>query len=406
MKFSWYFGVLFIIILVSVAAAQTSPSAVTGTAASQVMVTSVTSDPEVLMQGDEGLITLEVTNTGSESVPLAVAYLFSDGVTAMNGDAYLSLGTLGAGNRMTFTYTIEAKVKDGVYYPLFSLGFREPGSDSLRYPVPVKVESSELQLSVIAAPDTFSSGRSDAITLSIGNPRQNTVNGIVIIPSGEGIAFTQKSYFVGDLAPGEVRAVTFNATPTIATDLIFTGGYRNGMNDHNATLTLPLSFGNDKTRADPVVNNIQLSQSGLVYTLTGDVTNAGLSEARGVVVTVDVPAHPIDPNPISPLGSLAPDDLSSFEISFTASNLTEVPLVILYKDLDGNEFQKSASVSLDVEGQSSSSSTSGTVRNRGLFGFGGGTSAIPILPILIVIVAAIAIFVSWRKGIFRRKARK
>ncbi|MDD1679940.1 MAG: hypothetical protein LUO93_12250 [Methanomicrobiales archaeon] len=381
------------VLLVSAVSAQPSTSTLQGTAASQLSVTNVVLDPAILMPHDEGLVTIEVTNTGTESVPLSVAYLFPDGVTALNDGAYLSLGTLGGGNKMNFTFTITADVKDGVYYPLFSLGFREPGSDSLRFPIPIKVESSELQLSVTSAPNTFSPGRTDAISLSVGNPRENTLKGIVIVPEGEGFTFAQKSYFVGDLAPGRALTVMFNVTPTIATDLTFTAQYRNGMNDHATIVILPVSFGTDKTRADPVINNIQLSLSGSVYTLTGDVTNAGLTDARGVVVTVDRPARAVDPNPLSPLGSLAPDDLSSFEITFTAPNLTEVPLVITYKDLDGNEFQKNIPVSLD---------------SAGLVGVGttGGSSSLPILPIFIVLVVVIAVVIAWNWGLFRRKSRK
>jgi hypothetical protein len=396
MKFQWYLIILLFAVCVSPVTAQVNET-LTGTAASHISVTSVTLDPAVLMFGDQGLITIEVTNTGSDSVPLNVAYLFSNGITALNQNAYFSLGTIGGGNKMSFTYTIEARVPDGVYYPLFSLGFREPGSDSLRYPIPVKVESSELQLSVIAMPDTFSPGRTDSVSLLIGNPREDTLNGIVIIPQGEGINFTQKSYFIGDLAPSGSSTVTFNVTPTVATELTFTAQYRNGMNDHSTAVSMSVNFGTDKTRADPVVNNVQVTQSSTIYTLTGDVTNAGLSDARGVVVTVGPPAHPIDPNPVSPIGSLQPDDLSSFELSFTASNLTEVPLIITYKDDDGNTFEKTTMVTL--VGGSLNSASAGTGRN-------GSSLGGILLPLLFVIVIAAAIFVVWRKGIFRRKPRK
>jgi hypothetical protein len=351
--------------------------------------------PEILMQGDEGLVTIEVTNTGTDSASLDSAFLFSDGVVALNSGAYQSLGSLGGGNKMTFTFTIRADVKDGVYYPQFSLGFREPGSDSLRYRFPIKVESSVLQLSVIAAPDTFSPGRKDEISLSVGNPRENSLTGLVIIPEGDGFTSAQKSVFVGDLLPGKSMIVKFNVTPTIATNLTFTAQYRNGMNDHSTMVSLPVDFGIDKTRADPVVNNIQLTLSGSVYSLTGDVTNAGLTPARGVVVSVGKPALAVDPNPVSPLGSLAPDDLSSFEVTFTASNITEVPLVIIYKDLDGNEFQKSTMVRLDSGGFTDAGTTGG-----------GGSDNLPILPILILILAAVAIIIAYQWGLFHKKSRK
>jgi hypothetical protein len=394
MKIAWYLAILLIALLIPPMAAQTVT--LTDNAASQVSVTSVVLDPAVLMQGDRGLVIIEVTNTGSQSVPLDIASIFTKEFTVVNENAYLSLGTLGAGNKMTFTYTLEASVKDGVYYPVFSLSFRNPGSDSLRYPIAVKVESSKLQLSVIAEPDTFSPGRTDAITLLVGNPREDPLNGIILIPEGEGINFTQKSYFVGDLTPGTSRTVIFNITPSVPSTVTFTAQYRNGINDHAVAVSMPVRFGTDKTRADPVVNNFQLSQSGSIYTLTGDVTNAGLSDARGVVVTVGPPARPVDPNPVSPIGSLQPDDLSSFEISFTASNLTEISLLITYKDMDGNTFQKTTLVNLSG---GALESTTITTRDQGIFG---GL----LIPVLVIIVIGFAIIVVWRRGIFRRKPRK
>jgi hypothetical protein len=394
MKILCYLAIVLVTLVLPQVAAQTIP--LVDNAASQVSVTSVTLDPAVLMHGDRGLVIIEVTNTGSQSVPLDSASIFTKEFTVVNRNAYLSLGTLGAGNKMTFTYTLEAGVSDGVYYPVFSLSFRSPGSDSLRYPITVKVESSELQMSVIAEPETFSPGRMDAIILLVGNPREDPLNGIVIIPQGEGINFTQKSYFIGDLASGKSSTVVFNVTPNEPSVITFTAQYRNGMNDHIATVSIPIHFGTDKTRADPVVNNFQVSQTNNIYTLTGDVTNAGLSDARGVVVTVGPPAQPVDPNPVSPIGSLLPDDLSSFEISFTATNLTEIPLLISYKDVDGNTFQKTTLVNLTGGGLSTGVMPPG---NPGIFG---GS----LLPLLIIIIIVIAIVVVWRSGIFRRKSRK
>jgi len=40
---------------------------------------------------------------------------------------------------MSFTFTIRAGAPDGIYYPEFSLQY--PEGTSLRYPVPVKVDS-------------------------------------------------------------------------------------------------------------------------------------------------------------------------------------------------------------------------------------------------------------------------
>ena len=46
------------------------------------------------------------------------------------------------------------------------------------------------------------------------------------------------------------------------------------------------------------------------------------------------------------IGSLEPDDFASFELNFRAENRTTVPLVISYKDDNGNPFEEVTEASL------------------------------------------------------------
>jgi len=71
------------------------------------------------------------------------------------------------------------------------------------------------------------------------------------------------------------------------------------------------------------------------YKVTGDVTNAGLEDAKSVLVTSGSPAVPVDPFRVYVVGSLEPDDFSGFEVTFTAEDADFVPLLIYYKDDDG-----------------------------------------------------------------------
>ena len=70
------------------------------------------------------------------------------------------------------------------------------------------------------------------------------------------------------------------------------------------------------------------------------------------------------------IGSLASDDFSSFEVTFTANDLSSVPLVISWKDNDGNSF--SVTKNLDIRASSGSTGTSGsTSANTGSSGSSG-----------------------------------
>mgnify|MGYP001143684720 CR=1 FL=1 len=81
--------------------------------------------------------------------------------------SYDTTTTVGAGNRMQFTFTVEADVPPGIYYPSFALDFRDAGY--LRYPVQIRVENDPLEISVLEKPDTYSAGRKDQVAGSFGN---------------------------------------------------------------------------------------------------------------------------------------------------------------------------------------------------------------------------------------------
>ena len=80
-----------------------------------------------------------------------------------------------------------------------------------------------------------------------------------------------------------------------------------------STSVLPIEFGEDKTAAVPVVNNVALTSKGSYYDLTGDITNTGITDAKGLTVTVGSPAKGTGTYPEYAIGSLASDDSGSFE---------------------------------------------------------------------------------------------
>jgi hypothetical protein len=224
----------------------------------------------------------------------------------------------------------------------------------------------------------------------------------------------------------------FQVTPDRASDLTFHITYHNGNNDHVIDEVLPLNIGEDKLAAVPVVNNIVLTSSGSSYKLTGDVNNAGITDAKSMVLTVLSPARPVEPYADYAIGSLASDDFSSFTLTFMSTDLSDVPLQIRWKDADGNSF--SAVKNLDLRyssgssgsssagtGSSSSSGTTGSAAARtntggppgggSIFGFGGSSrgggvsSFYPVIALGIVIVVGIVLWMK-RKWIVSKLKRK
>ncbi|GAB7016367.1 COG1361 S-layer family protein [Methanogenium cariaci] len=385
MKYKNLIPVLFVLLACCILPVTAADSSIT--VEGQLGVTNVVIDPGVFMYGDSGTVKVSVTNTGTTPVAIARAKLYSSELDVEGDENYGSVGSIGPGNSLDFTFTITADAPDGIYYPLFYLDLRD--ASSLRYRVPVKVENSGLSLSVTDQPDAFTSGKKEDVTIMVGNPRENTVNGVVITPETNGYETTETSHFIGILAPDQAAEATFSVTPYTEDAMEFTVHYRNGMNDHEITTSVPVVFGIDRKQAEAVLNNIQVKPEGDHYIITGDVTNAGLEDAKSVVVTTASPATPVDPYRSYVIGALEPDDFASFEATFSVESGTkEITLVTSYKDKDGNRYSDEIGVPLS---SAAIPDNSRPVANDDL----------PLVWIVIVIICAAVvagvIYYSWKK---------
>jgi LPXTG-motif cell wall-anchored protein len=193
--------------------------------------------------------------------------------------------------------------------------------------------------------------------------------------------------FVGDLAAGASVPVNFTVTPDQPTIALLTLNYDNGDNPHVVTMEIPISFGVDKTQADPVMSNVQVTNVAGIYHVTGDVNNAGLQTAYTVMVTSLGPAVPQDPYKNYVVGALKSDDFGSFEVTFSAENATSVPIQLSFKDADGNIYNSVKDVKITASGSASSAT--------------GGSST--MLPVIIGIVIVILFVGGWILYVRRNK---
>jgi len=377
-----------IISIFCIVAALTGPA---GAASADVTVVSSTLDPQVLMKGDTGTLTIVIQNTGSETVSIKSARLYGNGVVPLS-EPYLAVGDLGAGNSKTFTFTVRADGGEGTFYPQFVLDFRNEGN--LRYPVPVQVENTPLSVSVVERPDAFSESRTADITVRVGNPRPNAASGVQVIPLGTGFTVTPTSGFIGTLASDASGTVTFNLTPTAEMDVTFQVVWRNGINTHTTDLVLPVVFGEDKRQADPIITNVEVKSEFGRYRVIGDISNAGLESARSVIIAPGAPATPTDPFRVYVVGTLDPDDISSFEVTFAADrNVTEVPIVVEYRDDDGNRYTSTTMIGLGSGAGVSGASAAPAENSSGEFPIVGA-----IVAVLVALGVAGAIYYSWRRA--------
>lgn len=390
---------------------------------SAVAIESTTLDPGTFFTGDAGTLTVRIANRGDTAVRIRRAAVASNEFDVLNADTYVSVGSLEGGSTRDLTFTLRATSGNGVYYPEVQIDLGESGS--IRYAVPIRVDNSEIRISLANAPDSYMKGQSNTVTVAVFNPRQSSVNGVIVTAAGTGLAVSDTAGFVGALGADQSRNVSFRVTPQDTTEMTLAVSYSNGLTAHSSSLTVPITVGDRSTAADPVVNGVEVTSAGGTYTLSGDVTNAGIDDARGVIVTVGSPATPIDPNRNYVVGSLASDDFASFELTFTANGAQTVPLVVQYRDDDGNAHEKTVKVAVQggtmgganaSTGSSSSGSVSvasgppgggpGGMGGGGILGLtgggrpgsGGGSSSLPILSIAGVLVIVVALAFAWKKG--------
>ncbi len=325
-----------------------------------VYVSNVTMDPVSYFPGDTGTITVTLTNSGTSAIGLSHPDLLSSKLNVNSEDNWEAMSYVGAGSTITYSLITTAKSTDGTYYGLFSIGTKS--GNSVHYPIKIIIDSDPLSAAITDKPTSFSPEAEQNVTLTIMNTRDGAVNNVVITPTGSGSDAYPSTYLVPTISAGSSTDITFGITPHTASNMTFHVSYENGNNPHSVDVVLPINFGADKTAAVPVVNNVVLSSSGSTYDITGDITNAGVSDAKGVVVTVSSPAKGTGTYPEYAIGSIASEDSNSFEVTFTTTDLSSVPLLVTWKDSNGNDYSltKTLDLSTSSVGASTGSSDSST----------------------------------------------
>jgi hypothetical protein len=321
-------------------------------------------------------------NTGTESVYINSARLSGVEISVTRSPEQTQ-GPIAPGSTVTYVYKVRAEGSDGIYYLRFVLDLREGGG--LTYSIPAEVESSTLKISIMETPDPIIQGVKGDYRVLVGNPRPNAANAVTVTPEGDGFLVTPSGIFLGTLEPDGSSLVTFNVTPLRQTFIRFRVNFKNGINPHTATLTIPLSTVENRLAADPVITNIHVSTGQGAIHVAGDVTNVGLETARSVTITTQGDVTPVDPYKVYIVGSLEPDDISSFEVTFRAkATIGEVPLLITWKDRAGNVITTTTAVEVSSQALADQGNEPSRFVNLVLWMF-------------VILVAALFIYF-WRRG--------
>ncbi|NMB77949.1 MAG: hypothetical protein GYA23_02500 [Methanomicrobiales archaeon] len=380
-------------------------------AAALVYVSGYECSPGVFYPGESGTCTIRVTNAANASVVVTQPNLIESHVKVNNRADFSSTTTLGPGATSEYNFLVTADGSDGTYFPLFTISTTVYGANAINSQIKFRIDSTDVRASIAKQPDTFSASKKDTVNVSVVNPRAGDISNVLIVPEVNGADISPEEFYAGTLKAGSSVQVPFSITPDKETTVKFHVTFDNGDNPHSVDATLPVTLGENKEGAQIIVNNIESSGSGTTLTLKGDITNNGLVDAKSVLVTVKSPAKPVNPNPMYAIGNLEPDDFSSFEVTYTTTAPGTVPLVVEYKDEQGNVFEKTFTLNLNDNGgipgsgamQGAPGGAPGSASSRrGMFGsFGSGLNQVPVTEIVIILVALAALIVAWRKGLLK-----
>ena len=351
-------------------------------------VQSIVLTPNTLMPGETGQLSITLVNPGTSPLSIYKMHITDTaGLTSAEYPALMNMGTIGAGNTLTVTFPITAKDIEGTFYPSLSIEFSNDGPYTfVKHPFAVTVDSHSVSLSVTERPEYFEPDTTQVVGLSIGNLRSNQIDSVVVTASGKGVSCEEGQIFAGSLAPGAsaevfLTVITEKDTEEINLDV----SYKNGANWHTDTLTIPVEGGELKTGAELFVNNVEITSGASYTTITGDVNNAGLQTAKGLVVSLNG-AEPLQPYPVFVVGSLDADGLSEFELTFTNPESDSLDLLFTYKDDNGNTYVQEETVSISA------------VQSAGSAVSGGNPVAAGIAVVLLILIVGGAVFLVWKKG--------
>lgn len=364
-------GIILLLVFVSTAYAATDSSSGSGVsatdAAALVYVTNVTLDPEVFYPEETGTVTITLKNAGTTSVGLKDPEIICEKIHVVKKDTWNTMTYIGAGATLSYTFQINVDPPDGNHFALFTVATKDAGS--IHSPFVVKVDSKDLSVTPAGKLDAFTQSTEEVVNISIVNPREGAIKNILIVPSGDHATINPPQEYISSLDGQSETEVPFTVVADQETNLTFAISYQNGDTTHTSYVYYPVKFSEDKEEAVPIVNNVVLTSKGTYYELTGDITNTGITDAKGLVVSVGSPAKGTGTYPEYAIGSMAADDSGSFDVTFSASDLSAVPLVITWKSSAGDTYSQTKILDL------TSSSGSGTAGSSVLGSQGQSQSA-------------------------------
>lgn len=353
-----------------------------------VMITGYTVEPEVLMPGDTGTITLTIKNMDTKSsetkttTTTTTSYTSSTTATStisaeiktirlssrsrdiewltegFQRSEYYNVGALGPGESVTISFPIKATAyaSDRTYFP--EVYIEVENGENVRFPVRVKVDSSEVEILEKDIPSEISLSESKQMTMVVANNRPNQVRGVNVFVNSksEGLEFTPERIFIGNLAAYEKKEVNFSLETSGKADkneeFSFEVTYKNGVNSHHNELKSSVLVKSSSDVKLILVNAPEYVFKEDVAKIDFDVANGMAKDIKAVSVVPVMEGVRILPSEYF-IGDMEVGDVFSASFDVYTSDLrvgdTGIPFKLVFRDVDTDKIYETAGYEVHVE---------------------------------------------------------
>ncbi|WP_406660742.1 hypothetical protein V7O66_12995 [Methanolobus sp. ZRKC3] len=361
-------------------------------------------EPEVFMPGDTGTITVTISNmaTGEIYVEeddetldmnayIASASLDGNGVIKILDRSYTDVGLMGPGDSLELTFNIKASnnASDSVHFlDLAIVG----GSNmyDLNYRIPVKIDDRNLKVIVSDVPSNLMKEIA-TIGVEVVNRRPNEVTSVIVSPSGNNMEFSPSEFFIGSITEGNKSTAAFTLNTIDCDpgkgDIEFTVSYFNGDNLHSTEKVVKNV--NIIDQSPLIFTSIETERAGNKYSISGDLNNFGVTDAKNVIVSIQGSDNitPVQPFASYFIGTLEADDFSSFDLSakVLSDDISSIPVIIEFRNTDNAYTSMTKEINIAESGVGSNSEKEDS------------SAATWIFAAVITVAIAALIAYSWKK---------
>jgi len=257
---------------------------------------------------------------------------------------------------MTIALPIKAAAyaHDSTYFP--EVCIEVANGENVRFPVPVKVDSSEVEIFEKDIPSEISLSESKQMEMVVANNRPNSVKGVNVEVKSKsaGLEFTPERIFIGNLAAYEKRAVNFTLTPLFEgdNDIYFEAEYKNGDNLHHSEFTSSVLVRSIADVRLILVNAPEFVFEGDIARIDFDVANGMAKDIKAVSVVPAIEGLRILPSEYF-IGDMEVGDVfsASFDVYTRDLSLgeTTIPFTLLFKDVDTDKQYETQGYEVHVE---------------------------------------------------------